>query len=421
MSDATSRKIGDAVAEMMMKATGAWAKQRKSEERDARRAERRYERLIREREVTVKEVAYCFMEQAYLAASANDTLPAAARQVMYAARPLIQAETGKALNDQYFTQTLLPDYMVEHNVDWNVVFDDRGHFVEPHTGHEIGIGTLSVRHYLAEHHEPQIMEAGFSGMTVSTCGPQGNYGAVLFIEKEGFMPLFEAVRLADRFDIAIKSTKGMSVTAARELAERLCGGKNGIPLLLLHDFDKAGFSIAATLQRDTRRYQFAEDINVVDIGLRLEDVVDLGLEGLAEAAFDKGHAGAREDNLRMNGASEDEIAFLLERRVELNALTSDRLVAFVKRKLVAHGIKKIIPDREMLARVYRSSLREIEIREIIERELAELDEEEDTAVPDNLTDQVAELLRQNPAWRWDRAIAEITGAADDDPEQETAP
>ena len=32
---------------------------------------------------------------------------------------------------------------------------------------------------------------------------------ILFIEKEGFMPLFEAVQLAERFDLAIMSTKGM--------------------------------------------------------------------------------------------------------------------------------------------------------------------------------------------------------------------
>ena len=33
------------------------------------------------------------------------------------------------------------------------------------------------------------------------------------------MPLFERVGLAERYDIAIMSTKGMSVTAARKLIE----------------------------------------------------------------------------------------------------------------------------------------------------------------------------------------------------------
>jgi hypothetical protein len=79
------------------------------------------------------------MEQAYLAASANGTLPANPRQVMYAARPDILAITGKdSLDSQYFCQTLLVDYIREHNLDWDLASDDRGHFVEPHTRKEFG-------------------------------------------------------------------------------------------------------------------------------------------------------------------------------------------------------------------------------------------------------------------------------------------
>ncbi len=54
------------------------------------------------------------MEQAYLKASANGTLPAHARQIMYAARPYIQTTADRDLGarfDQYFTQQLLPDYI----------------------------------------------------------------------------------------------------------------------------------------------------------------------------------------------------------------------------------------------------------------------------------------------------------------------
>ena len=36
------------------------------------------------------------------------------------------------------------------------------------------------------------------------------------------MPLSEAVKLAERDDLAIMSTKGMSVTASRKLVEELC-------------------------------------------------------------------------------------------------------------------------------------------------------------------------------------------------------
>jgi hypothetical protein len=101
---------------------------------------------------------------------------------------------------------------------------------------------------------------------VETEGPSGNFCAVLFIEKEGFDPILKAAQIANKYDVAIKSTKGMSVTAARELPDEMCSDHD-IPLLLLHDFDKVGFSIAGTLQRDTRRYEFKNDITVVDIGL----------------------------------------------------------------------------------------------------------------------------------------------------------
>jgi len=39
--------------------------------------------------------------------------------------PHIQKVTGQELRDNYFTQTLLPDYLVETCADWDVVFDAR--------------------------------------------------------------------------------------------------------------------------------------------------------------------------------------------------------------------------------------------------------------------------------------------------------
>ena len=92
--------------------------------------------------------------------SGNGSLPANARQLMYAARGHIQKVTGQELDSNYFTQTLLPDYVMETGVSWDVVYDARGHFNEPHAGHGFGIGTLEVRRYLEDLHEPSITEAG---------------------------------------------------------------------------------------------------------------------------------------------------------------------------------------------------------------------------------------------------------------------
>jgi DNA topoisomerase VI subunit A len=95
---------------------------------------------------------------------------------------------------------------------------------------------------------------------------------VLYVEKEGFMPLFERVKLAERYDIAIMSSKGMSVTAARDLVNHL-----NVPVVVLHDFDASGIIIVDTLANSTRRYAYGCH-NVIDIGLQYGDIGGLADE-----------------------------------------------------------------------------------------------------------------------------------------------
>jgi len=204
---------------------------------------------------------------------------------------------------------------------------------------------LAVRDYLRDvrlYMRPAL-QFKLSDEYFPTFGPGHRYGAVLFVEKEGFMPLFRAVKLAERYDLAIMSTKGMSVTASRQLVEELCA-RHDIPLLLLHDFDKSGFSIAGTLKRDTRRYSFQRNFKVHDLGLRLEDIDGLETEEVTHTGSDDAVA----DNLRKNGATAEEIDFLLSERVELNAFASDELVEFIERKLDGLNIRKVVPDEETL-------------------------------------------------------------------------
>ena len=150
-------------------------------------------------------------------ASAGGTLPAPARMIFYAARPLIQDITGEPLTgSKYFTQKLLTEYMEENpeTAAWRVVWDARGHLVEPHTNVSLPLGTLEVATYLRDAGDPQWDDPKADMPKINTYGPSGCYSAILFIEKEGFNEIFEAVQLAERYDIAIMSTKGTSVTAA---------------------------------------------------------------------------------------------------------------------------------------------------------------------------------------------------------------
>jgi hypothetical protein len=272
-----SRDMASDILSAIREGTKQWNKTRKSEERSPASRSYRAARLTRQRGVSIKEAAAQIMEAAYLQASGNGTLPANARQIMYAARGHIQNETGRPLDDNYFTQTLLPDYVQENGVDWDVIYDSRGHFTEPHNGETFGVGTLEVRNYLKGFCAPFVVDAAVSRAKIETSGPEGSFGAVLFIEKEGFAPLFKAAQIAEKYDIAIMSTKGMSVVAARALVDEMCSDHD-IPLLLLHDFDKAGFSIAGTLQRDTRRYEFQNAIQIIDLGLSLADVEQMALQ-----------------------------------------------------------------------------------------------------------------------------------------------
>jgi hypothetical protein len=393
--------LHDAIIRTVKKGTDRWAKQRKAEERHAAAARLRRERLTKSRPVTIKEAAWEVMERAYLAASGNDTLPALATQIMYAARNEIQERTGKQLDRQYFNQTLLPDYIEEHSVDWDVVYDERGHFTEPHTGLSFGLGTLAVRDYVSSIREPELIESSVAPARVVTHGPRGRYGFAFFIEKEGFFPLFEAVRLAERYDLALMSTKGLSVTACRRLVEEL--SRRGVTLLVLHNFDKSALSILSTLQRNTRRYRFHNRPNVIDLGLRLDDL-DEGLLTRAENVFDRGSESKREENLRLNGATDEEIEFLLHQRVELNALSSDQLVAFVERKLKQIGVKKIVPEQEMLVNAYRLFSRSHEAEQIVQRELEKLNAGARVTVPTDLDGQVRKYLDQHPEACWDDAI-----------------
>ena len=400
--------------------TKKYTSMRQKEERARRRFSGRSHYMYSTR-ITVKEVAWDVMEEAYMKVSSNGTLPAHARQIMYAARPkILEKCDAETFGDQYFTQTLLPDYIEEHGChNWNVVYDARGHLYEPHppkdTSVEIGIGTIAVSYYLADRSkgvddaEDQISRVSF-GDRYPTHGPQHRYGAVLFIEKEGFFPLFEEVDLAAKWDIAIMSNKGMSVVAGRELMSRL-----GVPVYVLHDLDGSGFSIIGTLKRGTRRFPHGID-NVIDLGLRMEDVEEYGLA--AEPADNNISDGV----MRRNGATSAEIEFVRTQRVELNAFASDDFIEWIEKKLTEHGVEKVIPDDDTLEKAYRRAAKAAYINERI-KDLDEKAMEHVTKLelPDDLAGLVkAELgdLDGPTTESWDGVIAGLVGLDDEDNEAE---
>jgi len=207
------------------------------------------------------------------------------------------------------------------------------------------------------------------------------------------------VDLANRYDLMIISTKGVSVTAARQLIETICGPD--IPLFALHDFDVAGFMIFGTLSRDTRRYKFSRTVNPISLGLRLDDIDGLEREPAAATKADESQLTAQ---LRENGATDQEIAILLNERVEINALTSDALIEMIETKLKAHGIKKVVPSAELLSDAYIAFHKSQKIEDAFDDLQEEMPDEDDVEVPPDLEDQVRKLLDQHSHLRWDEAV-----------------
>jgi hypothetical protein len=245
-----------------------------------------------------------------------------------------------------------------------------------------------------------------------THGPLNRYEFALFIEKEGFTPLLERAQIAERYDLAIFSSKGMSTTATRMLVESL--SREGVAILVAHDFDLAGLTICHTLCHDTRRYSFENEPDVIDIGLRLDDVNHMTLQ--SEPVNISQEKDPR-DKFHVDGydVTEAELNFLVRRhssrklwqgeRVELNAMPAPQFIEWLERKLQEHGVQKIMPDEETLNTAYRRAQRIAKIQTVINQ--VKQVEDDNITIPDGLAQRVEELLKADPTLSWDQALLQI--------------
>ena len=145
--------------------------------------------------------------------------------------------------------------------------------------------------------------------------------------------------------------------------------------------------------------------------MRLEDIEGLQAESSGIQNTYAARDAARR-NLRDNGATRDEIDFLLEQRVELNAFTSDQLITWIERKLAQHGVKKIIPDDATLAAAYRRAREQTIVQALITDALRKWREEAgESVVPINLRVLLEQTLTAHPNRRWDEVISDIASEA----------
>jgi hypothetical protein len=196
--------------------------------------------------------------------------------------------------------------------------------------------------------------------------------------------------------------------------------QNGVTILVVHDFDRAGMGIFHNLGHGTKDdpYYFETEPTVINLGLTLKDARDIGLESEPDPVTQKKDPRII---LREYGATEDEANLLAGEsttqrkegkeivvwegaRIELNAMTSGQFVEWLKRKLDEHGVTKVLPDETTLAAAWQRANRISRIKTAI----AEIEADEtDVPVPDELQSKVEERLALEPELSWDLALVRI--------------
>jgi len=364
--------IGDAI----WTAVKPLYKEAKRQERASRSPRRTY--YAPEPKVYQKDIVFEVLPRAIRNAGANFNT----RDLYYAARPLCYAhaewERGKVLDYGYFSQTLLTEYQEQRGLIDSLWRDPRGHLHEPHTGKSVALGTREVAAYEF---------------------PEYTFDKILYVEKEGELSKLKAARLAERYDMAICSGKGQPTEAVRTLFERAEGGD--YQLFVFHDADLDGYDIARVMREATRRMP-GYSVDVVDIGLTVEDALEMGL---ASEPFHRKKDISWELSTRLSDVARQ---FLYQRdgyrgvrgeRFELNAILPDtRRIEYIERKLEESGVRgKVIPPEDAL-----KERREAMYREKVEGWVDDLIAEflDTDALKDKMVEDFEERFGLDGARRW---------------------
>lgn len=229
--------------------------------------------------------------------------------------------------------------------------------------------------------------------------------------------MLKAAKLAERYDMAVIAAEGYATQAARILFQRAERDRD-YQLFVLHDADPYGYNIARTLREETRRVRNYH-VDVIDIGLKLEDAVEMGLQfeeftwqqdipqGVKESLTDL----EKECFIGRQAGKKSWIC----RRVELNAMSAPQLVAYIEDKLAEYGAaQKVLPPEGTVTSFAEAVFSE-SIRNLAERQIMDLLnvpelvrralEEAGSADFGGLHERLAAKLAANPPESW-RSLAE---------------
>ncbi|MEI7827514.1 MAG: hypothetical protein WCI87_06970 [Euryarchaeota archaeon] len=276
-----------------------------------------------------------------------------ARQIFYVLRPLVKAQYGEDLTQSdynRFTQNVCTEFKT---AGYKIMFDRRGFFVNPFTGDEMPLGTWDVEEYI----EGKIRDCIYpETRIIYSVPPEQLFNKVLFIEKQGFTPLFKAEDILSELHLGVISTSGFGTRACKMLMQYYIG--RGIVVYVLHDCDIAGYLIADKLKHGSKTFPYP--LEVTDIGLTVQDLGEKGLDKLylAETVGYKTRQPLRQvrdpearEFFDVDGelTSENYEAYYGDhhtyRRIEINALTNDELLEYIRDKI---HMAPVIPDHDTL-------------------------------------------------------------------------
>lgn len=210
--------------------------------------------------------------------------------------------------------------------------DDRGVYIEPHSGREIPLGTNTVRYFTPD---------------------ENQQNQLLYVEKTGLKHMLRGEwELDKQYDIGAVLAAGQQTNAGRKLVEKIQRDIDGATMYALTDFDVAGVGIADNVG-EASAISDIDTLDVEQIGLRLEDVehYDLTPERVDLPEKDE----TRLEHLHEDGVITDEEYDYLSgaerddgfgQRVELDALTPDQLRDLLERKFEELELEKVEPDVE---------------------------------------------------------------------------
>jgi hypothetical protein len=314
------------------------------------------------------------------------------RQLFYFLRPIVLEKTGKELTLTNWKK-IIGDYEHEHGDVPMMYHPPRGSITHPHRDESIPLGTLSVESYER---------------------PEWLFNKVLFIEKEGATEALKQVSWPERHDCMVLSSVGFSTRAAKDLIDKLAEHDEPVDVYAAHDADGYGGMIYQTLQEATKA-RGARKIRIINFGLEPWEAVEMGLEVETLEKTDNLRPVANYIRKRRDG--DYWVKWLQTHRVELNAMTTPQLIAWLDEKMAAYASGKLIPPPNVLEQELADRIESKVRAAITERILreAKFDEQVATTIaairtpPDGaeLAREIERLFEQQSDGEWRDAIEAV--------------